>query len=81
MNPIEIVWLEIRKLGFKNKAFSSIDEVVQKFNEVVEQDMSNEAIRNLTLWTWTEEVYSLPTSSVASFNSYNSSNSRILNAA
>jgi len=81
MNPIEIVWREIRKLGFKNKAFSSIDEVVQKFHEVVEQHMSNEAIRNLTLWSWVEEVYSLPAFSAASSNSSNSINSMISNAA
>jgi len=81
MNPIEVVWREIRKLGFKNKAFSSIDEVVLKFNEVVEHHMSNEAIRSLTLWPWVEVVYSLPSSSVASFNSYNSYNPKILNAA
>ena len=81
MNPIEIVWREIRKLGFKNKAFSSIDEVVQKFNEVVEQHMSNEAIRSLTLWPWVEEVYSLPTSSVVSLKFKCINNSMILNAA
>ena len=81
MNPIEIVWREIRKLGFKNKAFSSIDEVVLKFYEVVEQHMSNEAIRNLTLWSWVEEVYLLPISSFDSFNSNISINTIISNAA
>ena len=81
MNPIEIVWREIRKLGFKNKAFSSIDEVVHKFNEVVKCYMSNEAIRSLTLWSWVEEVYSLPSSTPESANSSNSSNSRVSNAA
>ncbi|WP_449459593.1 transposase, partial [Streptococcus suis] len=27
MNPIEQVWAEIRKRGFKNKAFKTLDDV------------------------------------------------------
>jgi len=57
MNPIEIVWREIRKLGFKNKVFTSIEAVVQKFNEVVSQDVTNEKISSLTLWPWVEKLY------------------------
>jgi len=75
MNPIEIVWREIRKLGFKNKAFSSIGEVVQKFNEVVEYHMTNETIRNLTFWSWVEKAYEFPTSNL------NTNNEMVLNAA
>lgn len=30
MNPIEQIWKEIRKLGFKNEAFSSLDKVVER---------------------------------------------------
>jgi len=59
MNPIEIVWREIRKIGFKNKAFASIAEVVQMFNDVVEFHMTNETIRSLTFWSWVEEAYDL----------------------
>jgi putative transposase len=57
MNPIEIVWREIRKLGFKNKVFDSIDAVVQKFNEIISQDITNDMIKSLTLWPWVKELY------------------------
>ena len=58
MNPIEIVWREIRKLGFKNKIFDSIDAVVQRFNDVILQYITNDKITSLTLWPWVENIYS-----------------------
>lgn len=30
MNPIEQIWKEIRKLGFKNEIFPSLDKVVDR---------------------------------------------------
>ncbi len=36
MNPIEQVWAEIRKRGFKNKAFKSLNEVIDKLQEVIQ---------------------------------------------
>ncbi len=30
MNPIEQVWAEIRKRGFKNKAFKTLDDVIKQ---------------------------------------------------
>lgn len=35
MNPIEQVWAEIRKRGFKNKAFKTLEEVIDKLQEVI----------------------------------------------
>ena len=35
MNPIEQVWAEIRKRCFKNKAFKSLNEVIDKLQEVI----------------------------------------------
>jgi putative transposase len=55
MNPIEIVWREIRKIGFKNKVFTSIGSVIEKFREVVD-GMSNEKIRSITLWDWIAHI-------------------------
>ena len=68
MNPIEIVWREIRKFGFKNKAFSSIGEVVNRFNEVVERDITNSLIQSITLWPWVTEIYDLHSSAFNPFN-------------
>lgn len=55
MNPIEVVWREIRKIGFKNKIFDSIKSVVKKFHEVV-NCMTKEAIISITLWDWIERI-------------------------
>ena len=55
MNPIEIVWREIRKIGFKNKCFDSLESVVKKFREVVD-NMSKETIQSITLWNWIEKI-------------------------
>ena len=33
--PLEQVWAEIRKRGFKNKMFKSLNEVIDKLQEVI----------------------------------------------
>ena len=56
MNPIEIVWRDIRKRGFKNKMFSSIAAVVDKFIETVDCMTKNDII-SLTLWDWVADCF------------------------
>ena len=51
MNPIEQIWREIRKLGFKNKLFKSIAEVVDKLCEVI-SSLSSELIKSVTGRDW-----------------------------
>ncbi|COL06014.1 transposase family protein [Streptococcus pneumoniae] len=34
MNPIEQVWKEIRKRGFKNKAFRTLEDVMNQLQDV-----------------------------------------------
>jgi putative transposase len=48
LNPIEVVWREIRKLGFKNIYFPDIDSVVNKFFEVTRK-MTKKQIMSITL--------------------------------
>ena len=36
MNPIEQVWKEIRKRGFKNKACQTLETVIDKLQEVIQ---------------------------------------------
>ena len=36
MNPIEQVWKEIRKRGFKNKSFQTLEAVIGKLQEVIQ---------------------------------------------
>ena len=33
--PLEQVWAEIRKRGFKNKMFKTLNEVIDKLQEVI----------------------------------------------
>ena len=58
MNPVEMMWREIRKRGFKNKVFASIGAVIDKFNEVV-NDLTNATIISVTLWSWIEKIVNL----------------------
>lgn len=55
MNPVELMWREIRKRGFKNKAFPSIAAVIDKFYEVI-KELSHAVVKSLTLWTWIENI-------------------------
>ena len=55
MNPIEVVWREIRKIGFKNKIFASIKDVVDRFHEVVD-NLTKETVKSITLWVWVYQI-------------------------
>ena len=55
MNPIEIIWREIRKRGFKNVMFDSLQAVVDKFYEVV-SDMSSADVISITRWSWIGKI-------------------------
>lgn len=52
MNPIEQVWREIRKRGFKNKAFKTLDAVIDKLQEVI-QDLDRDTLRSIVSRKWT----------------------------
>ena len=51
MNPIEQVWAEIRKRGFKNKAFKSLEEVILKLETVI-QNLETECLRRIVHRKW-----------------------------
>lgn len=51
MNPIEQIWSEIRKRGFKNIAFKSLDAVVQKLCDVI-TNLSNGTVKNIIGRKW-----------------------------
>lgn len=55
MNPTELMWREIRKRGFKNIIFDTIEAVVEKFNDVV-SNMSNEVVISITRWDWIYKI-------------------------
>ena len=47
MNPIEQIWKEIRKRGFKNEVFKSLQKVVARLCDTI-CSLSNETIKNLS---------------------------------
>jgi len=56
MNPIEQIWKEIRKRGFKNEIFSSLACVVDRLCDVI-CSLSNETITSITCRSWMRGVF------------------------
>ncbi|HGR5044838.1 TPA: transposase, partial [Streptococcus pneumoniae] len=46
MNPIEQVWKEIRKRGFKNKSFRILEDVMNQLQDVI-QGLEKEVIKSI----------------------------------
>lgn len=51
MNPIEQIWKEIRKRGFKNECFSSLDKVVDRLCDTI-CSLSHDTIKSITGRDW-----------------------------
>lgn len=51
MNPIEQIWKEIRKLGFRNEIFSSLEKVIDRLCDTICL-LSNAAIQRITCRKW-----------------------------
>ncbi len=51
MNPIEQVWAEIRKRGFKNRAFQTLESVIDKLQEII-QELDSETLKSIVHRKW-----------------------------
>jgi len=51
MNPIEQIWKEIRKLGFKNEIFSTLEKVIYRLCDTI-CTLTNEIVRSITGRDW-----------------------------
>ena len=51
MNPIEQIWKEIRKLGFKNEVFSTLTKVVDRLCDTI-CSLSANTIKSITHRDW-----------------------------
>ncbi len=51
MNPIEQIWKELRKMGFRNEVFATLDKVVDRLCEVI-CSLSITTIRSITARSW-----------------------------
>ena len=51
MNPIEQIWKEIRKLGFRNEVFPSLDKVVDRLCDTI-SSLTATTIHSITARSW-----------------------------
>ena len=51
MNPIEQIWKEIRKLGFKNESFASLTKVIDRLCDTI-CSLSADVINSVTGRDW-----------------------------
>jgi len=56
MNPIEQIWKEIRKRGFRNEIFNSLNSVVDRLCDTI-NSLTNDVIKSITKRDW---ILSLP---------------------
>ena len=56
MNPIEQIWKEIRKRGFKNEVFSTLERVVEWLCVTI-RDLPNKVIRSITARQWIIDMF------------------------
>ncbi|CEY66899.1 transposase family protein [Streptococcus pneumoniae] len=56
IGPIEQVWKEIRKRGFKNKAFRTLEDVMNQLQDVI-QGLEKEVIKSIVNRRWTRMLF------------------------
>ena len=56
MNPIEQIWKEIRKRGFRNEVFATLEKVVDRLCDTI-CTLSNQVISNITGRLWIIELF------------------------
>lgn len=57
MNPIEQIWKEIRKRGFKNEIFTRLDKVIDRLCETI-RSLSAEVVKSITGRDWIIKCFS-----------------------
>ena len=56
MNPIEQIWKELRKIGFHNEVFTTLEKVVDRLCEAI-CSLSPERIASITCRSWIFESF------------------------
>ena len=56
MNPIEQIWKEIRKIGFRNEVFNSLKNVVDRLCDSL-NSLSCSAIRSISFRNWIVSIF------------------------
>lgn len=57
MNPIEQIWKEIRKRGFRNEIFQTLDKVIERLSHVI-NGLENRTIQSITGRKWISHCFS-----------------------
>ena len=56
MNPIEQIWKEIRKRGFRNEVFATLDKVVDRLCDTI-ASLPSDVISHITKRDWISEAF------------------------
>ena len=56
MNPIEQIWKEIRKRGFRNEIFQTLNKVVDRLCDII-RSISSETISSITARDWIVKAF------------------------
>jgi len=56
MNPIEQIWIELRKRGFRNEVFHTLENVVDRLCDTI-CSLTNETVRSITGRKWILQCY------------------------
>ena len=56
MNPIEQIWKEIRKIGFRNEIFKSLKDVIDRLCDVI-CSLSPKTIKSISSRNWILECF------------------------
>jgi putative transposase len=56
MNPIEQIWREIRKMGFHNRLFSSLNAVIDQLCQTI-CELTQEQVQNIVNRDWVFNAY------------------------
>ena len=57
MNPIEQIWKEIRKRGFRNEVFQTLDKVMDRLCEII-RSLATDTIHSITKRDWIVKCFS-----------------------
>ena len=56
MNPIEQIWKEIRKRGFRNEVFSTLEKVIDRLCDTI-CSLSKSLVRSVTSRSWIVQCF------------------------
>ena len=56
MNPIEQIWRELRTQGFRNEVFQTLEKVVDRLCETI-NNLSRNTVQSITLRDWIKAVF------------------------